>query len=264
MKKTEQKAVYFFVDESGDPNFYGKGGDIIVGKPGCSRVLLLGFVRVEDPDTIRKCLSELQDHIKREPYLKEIPSIRKTKMAFHAKDDCPEVRMMVYKTLAQQDFAVQVIVARKIERMFRSRYKDSRDKFYEDLVGKLFQNEMHKAKINNIVFSKRGNKVQQHTMRAAIEAGVDRFRQKWSTDVSTQLNVETLSSSQDFMLQVVDYANWAVHRAFEKGEMRYFNFLRDKFELVRDEFDTRKYSGGCNFYDRDRNPFEIKKASPLG
>ena len=35
MKEAEQKAVYFFVDESGDPNFYGKGGDIIVGKPGC-------------------------------------------------------------------------------------------------------------------------------------------------------------------------------------------------------------------------------------
>jgi len=172
--------------------------------------------------------------------------------------------MMVYKTLAQQDFAVQVVVARKIERMFRSRYKGSRDKFYEDLVGKLFQNETHKAKINNIVFSKRGNKVQQHTMRAAIEAGVERFRQKWGTDVSTQLIVGTLSSIQDFMLQVVDYANWAVQRAYEKGEMRYFNFLRGKFELVFDVFDTKKYKGGGNFYDRDRNPFEIKKASPLG
>jgi len=264
MKEAEQKALYFFVDESGDPNFYGKGGDIIVGTPGCSRILLLGFVRVEQPDIIRECLSELQDQIAREQYLQDIPSIRKTKIAFHAKDDCPEVRMMVYKTLAQQDFAAQVIVARKIERMFRSRYKGSRDKFYEDLVGKLFQNETHKAEINNIVFSKRGNKIQQHTMRAAIVAGVDRFRQKWGTDISTQLNIETLSSSHDFMLQVVDYTNWAVQRAFEKGEMRYFNFLRNKYELVLDLFDKKNYAGGGNFYNRDKNPFEIKKASPLG
>lgn len=264
MKETEQKSVYFFVDESGDPNFYGKGGDIIVGKPGCSRVLLLGFVRVEKPDTIRECLLELKDQITCDPYLKDIPSIRKTKNAFHAKDDCPEVRMMVYKTLAQQDFAAQVIVARKIERMFRSRYKGSRDKFYQDLVGRLFQNETHKAEINNIFFSKRGNKIQQHTMRAAIEVGAERFRQKWGTSVSTQLNIKTLSSNQDFMLQVVDYANWAVHRAFEKGEMRYFNFLRNKYELILDLFDKKNYAGGCNFYDRDKNPFEIKKASPLG
>jgi len=264
LKKTEQKTVYFFVDESGDPNFYGKGGDIIVGQPGCSRVLLLGFVRVEQPEPIRERLAELQYQIAHDPYFKDIPSISKTLKAFHAKDDCPEIRMMVYKTLAGHNFAAQVVVARKVERMFRSRYKGNRDKFYEDLVGRLFQNETHKAESNNIVFSKRGNKIQQHTMRAAIEAGVERFRQKWGTDVSTQLNIETLRSSQDFMLQVVDYANWAVQRAFERGEMRYFNFLSDKFELVLDVFDKKNYKGGCNFYDRNKNPFEIKKASPLG
>ncbi len=264
MKKTEKKTVYFFVDESGDPNFYGKGGDIIVGKPGCSQTLLLRFVRVEEPEPIRRRLAELKCKIAKDSYLRDIPSINKTVKAFHAKDDCPEVRMMVYKALAEQDFAVQVVVARKIERMFRSKYKGNRDKFYEYLVGRLFQNETHKAEINNIVFSKRGNKIQQHTMRAAIELGVGRFRQKWGAEVSTQLNIKTLISSQDYMLQVVDYANWAVQRAFEKGEMRFFNFLRDKFELIFDVFDKDNYKGGGNFYDRSRNPFEIKKASPLG
>ena len=176
MKKTEEKTTYFFVDESGDPNFYGKGGDIIVGQEGCSRILLLGFVRVQEPEPIREQLAELRDQIARDPYLKDIPSIGKTPMAFHAKDDCPEVRMMVYKTLAKQDFAAQVVVARKTERMFRSRYKGSRDKFYEDLVGRLFQNETHKAQINKIIFSKRGNKIQQHAMRAAVRAGAERFK----------------------------------------------------------------------------------------
>jgi hypothetical protein len=264
MKETEQKIAYFFVDESGDPNFYGKGGDVIVGQRGCSRILLLGFVRVEDPESIRKRLAELKDQIAHDLYLRDIPSVSKTLVGFHAKDDCPEVRMMVYKTLAEHSFAAQVIVARKIERMFRSRYKGSKDIFYEDLVGRLFQNQLHKAQTNHIVFSKRGNKIQQHTMRAAIEAGAERFRQKWGTDISTQLNIEALSSSEDFMLQVVDYANWAVQRAFEKGEMRYFNFLRDKFELVCDVFDKENYTGGANFYDRKKNPFEVKKASPLG
>lgn len=264
MKETEQKVEYFFVDESGDPNFYGKGGDIIIGQPGCSRILLLGFVRTKEPNPIRESLSGLRNQIANDSYLKDIPSIKKTLKAFHAKDDCPEVRMMVYKILAEQDFAIQVIVARKIERMFRSSYKGNRDRFYQDLVGRLFQNETHKAQINNICFSKRGNKIQQHTMRAAVQAGAQRFRQKWGTDVSTRLNIKTLNSSQDFMLQVVDYANWSVQRAFERGEMRYFNFLRDKFELIWDVFDKKNYKGGGNFYDRSRNPFEIKKASPLG
>ena len=90
MKEAEQKTTYYFVDESGDPNFYGKGGDVIVGQRGCSRILLLGFVRVDEPDPIRKGLAELRCQIAKEPYLKDIPSIKKTLMSFHAKDDCPK------------------------------------------------------------------------------------------------------------------------------------------------------------------------------
>jgi hypothetical protein len=31
-----------------------------------------------------------------------------------------------------------------------------------------------------------------------------------------------------------------------------------------DVFDKAKYKGGGNWYTRDKNPFDIKKASPLG
>ena len=69
---------------------------------------------------------------------------------------------------------------------------------------------------------------------------------------------------QEPALQVVDYVNWAVQRAFERGEMRYFEYLRDKIELVWDVFDFEKYKlKEGNIYDRRRNPFDIKKASPL-
>lgn len=142
-KNVQIKSIIFFKptkdhSQAAFMNFYGKGGDIIVGQPGCSRILLLGFVRVEEPEPIRKRLAKLRNQIVHDSYLKDIPSVRKTLIAFHAKDDCPEVRMMIYKTLAEHIFSAQVIVARKIERMFRSRYKGNKDKFYEDLVGRLF------------------------------------------------------------------------------------------------------------------------------
>jgi len=264
LKQTEKKTAFFFVDESGDPNFYGKGGEIIVGKPGCSRVLLVGFIYVEDPDPIRECLEELRARIREDTYLKDIPSVAKTTGYFHAKDDCPEVRMMVYKTLANQDFAAQVIVARKIEQMFRSKYQGSKDKFYEDLVSRLFENHLHKSERNIIIFSRRGSKTRQHAMRAAIERGAARFKAKWGADIRTGLSIQTLRSGQDNVLQAVDYINWAVQRAFERYEMRYFDYLRDKYELVWDVFDRANYKGGKNFYNRSSNPFEIKKASPLG
>lgn len=57
---------------------------------------------------------------------------------------------------------------------------------------------------------------------------------------------------------------WAVQRAFEKGEMRHFEFLRGKIEIVRDIFDFRKLQErGSVVYDRKRNPFDIKTVSPL-
>jgi hypothetical protein len=57
---------------------------------------------------------------------------------------------------------------------------------------------------------------------------------------------------------------WAVQRAFERLEMRYFEYMREKIEMVWDLFDYQKIKqGGSNVYDRRKNPFSIEKASPL-
>ena len=264
MKQPQKKTAFFFVDESGDPAFYGKGGAIIVGAEGCSRVLLLGFVETDQPHVVREALNRLRDEVSADAYLKSIPSVAKTMRAFHAKDDCAEVRMMVFKELAKLPFTAQVIVARKIEAMFRTRYQGSQDKFYDELVTWLFQDRLHRSVRNEIVFARRGTKTRQHALREAIERGVERFRKKWRTELETEVVVSTSQPGAESLLQVVDYTNWAVYRAFDRGEMRYFDFLRDKFELVRDVFDRDKYRGGANFYTRSKNPFDIKKVSPLG
>ena len=156
MQPTENKQLSFFVDESGDPAFYGKGGRIIVGEEGCSRILILGFVQTDNPQPIRDRLLQIRQAIAADKYLQNIPSLRKTLLHFHAKDDCAEVRMLVFKALAEMDFSVQVVVARKIESMFRTRYQGSQDRFYDDLVSRLFQNVLHKAEHNTITFSRRG------------------------------------------------------------------------------------------------------------
>jgi len=38
MKRQQDKTIYFFVDESGDPFFYDRKGNFIVGKEGCSKI----------------------------------------------------------------------------------------------------------------------------------------------------------------------------------------------------------------------------------
>ena len=61
-------------------------------------------------------------------------------------------------------------------------------------------------------------------------------------------------------LQVIDYMNWAVYRAFVRQEMRYYQFVEDKVSLLVDLYDTAKYPH--NRYSRG-NRFDIAKASPL-
>jgi hypothetical protein len=61
-------------------------------------------------------------------------------------------------------------------------------------------------------------------------------------------------------LQVIDYMNWAVYRAFVRNEMRYYKFVEDKVSLLVDLYDKGKYPR--NWYNRG-NPFDMKKASPL-
>jgi hypothetical protein len=54
--------------------------------------------------------------------------------------------------------------------------------------------------------------------------------------------------------------NWVVYRAFTKGEMRYFDFMREKISLVVDLYDSANYP---NTYYTKKNPFDANKISPL-
>ena len=114
MKKPIDREHWYFVDETGDPVFYDARGNFIVGADGCSPILGLGFIETDDPASIRRGLAELHSQIAGDSYLQSIPSISKTNRSFHAKDDAPEVRYLVYQTLAKLDFKTQFVVARKI------------------------------------------------------------------------------------------------------------------------------------------------------
>ena len=122
MKKPIEGEHWYFVDESGDPTFYDRHGNLIVGQEGCSPILILGFVETSDPRSIRAALNDLHTRIAATEYLKDIPSIKKSNVSFHAKDDSPEVRQAVFETLRPLDFKAQFVVARKKERIFRNSF----------------------------------------------------------------------------------------------------------------------------------------------
>ena len=264
MKKALEEHRYFYVDEAGDPNFFGKGRKWIVGSEGCSRTFSVGFLRTSNPQILRERLSNLHASLAQDRYLQPIPSMRKTLLAFHAKNDCPEVRKAVFECLDGVDFSVQVVVARKLQSIFEMRHGSSQDAFYNDLTSHLFERQLHLAQQNTILFARRGDKTKQHALRASVEAGIAAFRNKYPNAGATTVSVETAFSSEEPLLQAVDYVLWTVQRAFETGEMRYFEYLSNKIELVWDIYDFRTFKRtGTSMYTRRKNPFHIAKVSSL-
>ena len=122
MQTTKNQTNYYFVDESGDTTFYNKRGKLILGSLGVSRFLMIGFIKTDDPSSLRKNLSILREEIKHDPYLHGIPSLKKSLISFHAKDDCPEVREKVFKLIGTLDFTAEIYFARKNETTFEKRF----------------------------------------------------------------------------------------------------------------------------------------------
>ncbi len=260
MKKPLDVENHFFVDESGDPTFFDKLGNLIVGQGGCSPVLILGFIETSCPAHIRQELAKLHKEVAADKYLESVPSIKKTNVAFHAKDDVPEVRQAMYKCIAGMDFKAQFVVARKIERVFRNTCHSNESRFYDRLVTQLFENVLHRHAANRIYISRRGTSDRQEPLEAAVKLGIGNFEAKWQTEVKTQIKLLTQTPVGEPCLQVIDYMNWAVYRAFVRSEMRYYKFVEAKVSLLVDLYDSTKYPK--NWYKRG-NPFDMKKASPL-
>ncbi len=123
--------MYFYVDESGDPYFYDRRSKYIVGEEGSSKILLLGFIKTEDPSSLRRRIAELRSHLAQDEYLQSIPSFKKSLIAFHAKDDCPEVREKMFKAIVEMKFKAEFVFARKQESIFIQRHKKSPNVFYD-------------------------------------------------------------------------------------------------------------------------------------
>ena len=248
------------MDESGDPTFFDADGNYMVGKEGCSPILILGFIKTEKPKVLRRALALLREEIKVDDYLKSIPSVKKSSISFHAKDDCPEVREKVFKLLKTLPFKCQFIVARKRLDVFTKRHQKNENIFYNEIVTHLFENKLHKSD-SVIYFSRRGSQTKQIHLNNAVHSAILNFEAKTNKKVETETKIYIQVPTIEPCLQVVDYMNWAMYRAFTKNEARYFSFLEEKISFICDIYDFDKYPH--NFYNKN-NTLKICKISLSG
>ena len=268
---TEAETNYFFVDEAGDLTLFGRRGKCLLGTHGVSGCFMVGLAHVLQVSKVGAEMLALHRRLLADAYLSSIPSMppdaAKTARCFHAKDDCPEVRMQVFKLLAEHDIKVQVAIRRKrplLEEARAGRPKGRRweNKVYDDLVKTLFRDSLHKAP-SIIYFARRGKSAREETLRQAIERAKENFRRRFPQAATDQpADVIPSVPSQIVGLQVIDYFLWALQRLYERGEDRYFNFLRDHYRLIMDFDDKRNKKRYGEWYS-DQNPLTKQKIQPV-
>lgn len=260
---------HYFVDEAGDGTLFNRRKQLVVGNPGCSRYFLSGLLEVANAASLAQALETLRSELLADSYLSKIPSMKvgsgKTALAFHAKDDCPEVRREVFRLLVVQEVRFFAVVRDKqrIAALVRERnlhaptYRYHPNQLYDRCVSRLFKQRLHQESAYSICFAKRGVKPRTEALSAALLHARQNFRS--SNPGNAQPPIEILPSEprQSVCLQAADYLLWALQRLYERGDDRYWDFVASKANLVHDIDDVNR--NDCGVYYTRSNPLSAEK-----
>lgn len=270
-KKTAVKLYHRFLDESGDTTFYGKRKKIIVGNEGVSKSFILGMVKFKTKlEPIREEILSLQNDIVNDSYYKGIPSIikkvEKGGYFFHAKDDIPEVREKFFRYLNSLNCSFEAVVGKKLPDLYETKHHGKEVWFYADLLSHLLKNKLSKYDKLVLNIASRGKSTKNSNLNLALQKAQERFsKTNPNREINTRVVFNVMEQTDEPLLNIADYFCWCIQNVFEKGNLRYYNFLQDKISRVIDLYDFENYGkpGWPNYYGKN-NPLTAKnKLSPL-
>lgn len=262
MNQEEQTEKHYFVDEAGCGTIFNKHKEVIIGQEGCSSHFILGLLDIAKPDIVHAGLEEIRIGILSDPYFRKVPSVNganKTRLLFHAKDDIPEVRKIVFSFLIKQDCKFQAVVRNKISYLqnvynwnkISATYRYNPNKLYDEMTRRLFKKILHKEDTYKVYFSRRGAKDRSKALKLAIESARDKFCKEGNLNCHSRLEISCIPSFKHGGLQAVDYFLWALQRFFEKKEERYLDYIWSKCSLIHDIDDTRERQYGV-YYNKTK------------
>jgi len=107
--------------------------------------------------------------------------------------------------------------------------------------------------------AERGSSTRAKVLDDALAKATGRAGKRWVSDeLHSEVVFNIQTPSREPLLNVADYLGWTVQRVFEKGETRFYDYLRDRIRLVVDLYDSENYPGNRNYYDHHRNPLTAK------
>lgn len=234
MSMSDTDSLNIFVDEAGDPTLFANRRRAIVGTPGCSRFFILGKLEVDDPHELGDKLTTLRQTLLADTYFADVPSFEpargKTAVAFHAKDDLPEVRYQVFKLLAGEGNALRfyAVVCDKehiLQDVLQRNqsdpgYRYQHNALYDRLMRSLFGKFHRLADAYEVCVARRGQSDRNEAIRSAIDHAESDFIDKFGFGRGDQdiWRIKVSTPKNEACLQAVDYFLWAVQRFYEPRE----------------------------------------------
>lgn len=262
---SEQKinTKHWFLDEAGDTTFFGKGKKNLIGTGGVSNCFILGAVQFNsDLNVLRKEIRALQTQIETDPYFSKVRSITKKKATggfyFHATDDIPEVRKVFFEFIKKTDCSFEAVVGRKILSLYERKHNSKGNEFYADLLSHLLKDKFYEEQKLVLNLAHRKNSTENNNLETALTKATARFKKdnpKHNVQTKVVFNVQTQKTEP--LLNVADYFCWTLQRVFEKGEDRFYDYIKEKILWVVDLYDTKNHSGNKHYYTI-KNPLTAK------
>jgi hypothetical protein len=224
--------LVIYVDESGSPDVISTSGEDLLALGRTANHLVIVAVRCPDPNVVARCI---RDCIAWADPLAGRKRPRGALTALHAREDEDQVRERVYRDLADLPIKATAIVIDK-RRLETDGWRTDRSAFYNDLAARLLSDSLHLHERTRIVFSRKNFETE-----ADLRKLVDVVGEKW-TEYVLRANPELPSlvtarqerARANVGLQVADYVAWALFRAFEARDLRWYEMIRP---IVRHVFD---------------------------
>lgn len=237
-KKIPKK--YLFIDESGDPSFYGNRKKLLVGTEGFQPYLILGMIETSNRKALRKAVVSFMDNIKKDRLYNSIPSVNTDKGWFvHARGDHPEIRAKFFEFLRHlKGYIAHVVIANKDLSIFSGKHNNNPTEFYFDALHQLLNGRIVDDDCQyNLYLSQRGSNSLHH-FQAAVDKTLTIRDVTGKSNI--KCNLEIVAGKEMPELSIIDYLIWAVQRKLITGESRYFDALETKYATILHLYEGEK------------------------
>lgn len=250
---------FFYIDESGSPDFFGRRKQPLWLTDDFQPVLFLGMLITKQPRILQKAVTEFANKILADPLYNSIYSVSQPYWFLHAKDDHPEVRVKFFEFIRQLDnIEGYVIIARKIPELFLAKHNGNANEFYFDVLYNLLKQYPFEANSHCQFYLSKRDSTNTKPFMEAVQSIISKFTDASGMATCTY-QCDIVRAADCAELSILDYLLWAVQRYVLKAERRYLTAMEGRIRLIYDVYDADAVN---RIYDAE-NPFDLKKAAPF-